>query len=136
MQLNPYLMFKGQCEAAFKFYAECTGGKITTMLRCADMPSSDQMPPEMRDKIMHGRLLLGNTELMGSDAPPEQYEEMKGCSISLTLDTAAEAERVFNALSTDATIRMPLQQTFFASRFGMLVDQFGVAWMIGALPNT
>jgi PhnB protein len=136
MQLNPYLMFKGQCEAAFKFYAQCLGGKITVMLTHAETPAADQVPTEWRNKIIHARLQLGDTELMGSDAPPEYSAEMKGFSVSLTLANSAEAERVFNALSANATVRMPLQQTFFASRFGMLTDQFGVPWMIGALPNT
>jgi PhnB protein len=136
MQLNPYLMFKGNCEAAFKFYAQSLGGKITVMLTHAETEAAAQVPAEWRNKIIHARMQLGDTDLMGSDAPPEHQAEMKGFSVSLTAANSAEAERMFNALAVGATVLMPLQQTFFASRFGMLTDQFGVPWMIGALPNT
>lgn len=131
MQLNPYLNFNGQCEAAFKFYEQCLGGKITAMLTYGSSPMAEQTPPEWREKIMHARLAVGDEVLMGSDSPPgQQYEVIKGISVALNVNDPAEAERVFNALAENGTIQMPIQSTFWAARFGMLTDQFGVPWMV------
>jgi PhnB protein len=130
MQLNPYLSFNGQCEAAFKIYEQCLGGKIEIMMTHADSPMAQQTPPEWRNKIIHARMTLGGNVLMGGDVPPEHFEEVKGCSVSLSVDDPADAERIFNALAANGTIRMPLQKTFWAVRFGMLVDRFGIPWMV------
>ena len=130
MQLNPYLFFNGQCEAAFKFYEQCLGGKIEMMMTHGDSPTTEQVPSEWRNKIIHARLIVGDKVLMGSDAPPQHHEEMKGFYVSLSVDDPADAERIFNALAAGGTVRMPLQKTFWAVRFGMLVDQFGTPWMI------
>lgn len=130
MQLTPYLNFNGQCEAAFKFYEQCLGGTIIAMLTYGSSPMSDQTPPEWRDRIMHARLTVGSATLMGSDALPGHYEETKGMTVALNTDTADEAERVFHALSENGTVQMPIQTTFWATRFGMLVDQFGTPWMV------
>jgi PhnB protein len=130
MQLNPYLTFNGQCEAAFKFYERCLGGKIEFMLTHGDSPMAQQTPAGWRNKIMHARLVVGDKVLMGSDAPPERYEGPKGFSVSLGIDQPAEAERIFNALAENGTVQMPLQETFWALRFGTLVDRFGVPWMV------
>jgi PhnB protein len=130
MQLNPYLSFNGQCEAAFKFYEQCLGGKIEAMMPYAGSPMEADVPPEWRNKIMHVNLKVGDQELMASDSPPEYYEETKGFSVLLSIDDPAEAERVFHALAENGTVRMPIQETFWAARFGMLVDQFGTPWMI------
>jgi PhnB protein len=130
MKLNPYLTFDGQCEAAFKFYERNLGGKIEAMITHEGTPAAEQVPPAWRKKIMHARMTVGDTVLMGSDAPPEHHEALKGFSVSLIVQDVAEAERVFKALAEKGTIRMPIQQTFWAARFGMLVDQFGVPWMV------
>jgi PhnB protein len=130
MQLNPYLTFNGQCEAAFKFYERCLGGKIEFMLTHGDSPMAQQTPAGWRNKIMHARLVVGDKVLMGSDAPPERYEGPKGFSVSLGIETPAEAERIFNALAENGTVQMPLQETFWALRFGTLVDRFGIPWMV------
>ncbi len=130
MQLNPYLTFNGQCEAAFKFYEQCLGGKIVAMLPHAGTPAEEHVPAEWRNKIMHARLIVGDDVLMGSDAPPDRYEGSKGFSVTLGVDDPAEAERVFNALAEKGTVQMPIQETFWAVRFGMLVDRFGIPWMI------
>jgi PhnB protein len=130
MQLNPYLSFNGQCEAAFKFYEQCLGGKILATLTYGSSPIADQTPPEWRDKIMHTRLIVENSVLMGSDSPPEHYEQMKAMSVCLNIDKAEDAERIFHALAENGTVRMPIQETFWATRFGMLVDRFGTPWMI------
>ena len=130
MQLNPYLTFNGQCEAAFKFYEQCLGGKIVAMMPHAGTPAEEHVPAEWRNKIIHARLIVGDDVLMGSDAPPDRYEASKGFSVTLGFDNPAEAERVFNALAEKGTVQMPIQETFWAVRFGMLVDRFGIPWMI------
>ena len=130
MQLNPYLTFNGQCEAAFKFYERCLGGKIVAMMTHVGTPAEQHVPAEWLNKIMHARLTVNDEVLMGSDAPPDRYQQPKGISVSLQIKNAADAERTFHALAENGTIQMPIQETFWAARFGMLVDQFGIPWMI------
>jgi PhnB protein len=130
MQLNPYLTFNGRCEAAFKFYEKVLGGKIEAMMTYGSSPMAEQTSPEWRNKIMHARLSIGDKILMASDAPPDRYEAMKGIMVTLGVDDPGEAERIFRALSENATVQMPIQETFWARRFGMLVDQFGTPWMV------
>jgi PhnB protein len=129
MQLNPYLMFNGQCEAAFRFYEKALGGKIEAMMRFEGSPMAEQTPPERRNKIMHARMTVGDKMLMGTDAP-DRYEPMKGFSVTISVDDPDQAERIFRALSENGTVQMPIQKTFWAARFGMLVDQFGTPWMV------
>ena len=132
MRLNPYLTFDGQCEAAFRFYAQCLGGTVDAMFRFGESPECDEvLSPEMRERIMHARLVVGDQVLMGSDTTPEHpYEPIRGCSVSLNVDRVADAERIFNALADNGAVLMPLAQTFWAARFGMCVDRFGVPWMV------
>ena len=130
MQLNPYLTFDGRCESAFKFYAKALGGKIEAMMTHKGTPAEKHVPAAWGKKILHARLVVGDDVLMGSDVPPERFEAMKGCSVTLVLKDTAEAERVFKALSAKGTVQMPMQETFWAARFGTLVDQFGTPWMI------
>jgi PhnB protein len=130
LQLNPYLFFNGTCEEAFKFYEKCLGGKIEAMMTHAGTPAEAQTPPEWRDKILHARLVVDGQLLMGSDAPPGRQEETKGFSISLQMKDPSVAERIFHALAENGNVRMPIQETFWAARFGMLVDRFGIPWMI------
>jgi PhnB protein len=130
MKLSPYLSFNDECEAAFKFYEQCLDGKIDAMMTYGDSPMAEQTPPEKLDKIMHASLTVGDTVLMGSDAPPNYFEKPQGFSVSLILNEPEEAERVFNALAENGTVQMPIQETFWAARFGMLVDRFGTPWMI------
>jgi PhnB protein len=130
MQLNPYLTFNGQCEAAFKFYERCLGGKIVAMMPHEGTPAAEHVPAEWRNKILHARLTVGDQVVMGSDAPPGRYEEPKGFSVSVQIKDPAEAERIFHALAENGKVQMPIQQTFWAARFGMLKDQFGIPWMI------
>ena len=119
MHLNPYLVFNGQCEAAFKFYAECLGGKIAAMMPHRGTPVAEHVSAEWQDKILHARLDVGDAVLMGSDAPSGRYEEPKGFSVSLQLKDPADAERIFRALAEKGTVRMPLDKTFWAQRFGI-----------------
>jgi PhnB protein len=128
--LNPYLFFNGQCEAAFKFYEKCLGGKITMMITHEGTPAAEQVPPAWGKKIIHARLVVGEEVLMGSDAPPERYQKAQGFSVSLSIADQAEAERIFQALAEGGKVTMPIQETFWAVRFGMLVDQFGTPWMV------
>jgi PhnB protein len=130
MQLNPYLLFNGQCEAAFTFYARCLGGKVMAMLPHEGTPAEEHVPPEWRKKIIHACMTVGDTFLMASDCPADRYEKPQGFSVSLQIKDPAEAERAFHALAANGTVRMPIQETFWAVRFGMLVDQFGIPWMI------
>lgn len=130
MQANPYLLFDGQCEAAFAFYAKCLGGKIEAMLPHEGSPAACNVPAEWRKKILHARLNLGDGVLMGCDAPPSHQQKPQGFSVSIQMQQPAEAERIFHALAENGTVRMPIQETFWATRFGMLVDQFGIPWMI------
>ena len=130
MQLNPYLTFNGQCEAAFRLYERILGGKIAMMLTYGESPAAEHTSPEWRGKIMHARLMLGDKALMASDAPRGRFEPPKGFHVNIGVDEPAEAERIFHALAENGTVTMPLQETFWATRFGMLVDQFGIPWMI------
>ncbi len=130
MQLNPHLTFNGQCEAAFKFYEECLGGKIVFMMTYGDSPIAEQAPPDWRKRIIHATFALGEHVLSGGDAPPERYQKPQGFSVQLNVGAPAEADRIFKTLAEKGTVQMPIQETFWALRFGMLVDQFGTPWMI------
>jgi len=130
MQLNPYLTFNGQCEAAFKFYEKCLAGKIVAMAPHAGTPAEGHVPAEWRSKILHARLVVGDAVLMGSDAPPDRYEKPQGFSVSLQVKDPAEAERMFRALAENGKVQLPFQKTFWSKGFGMVVDQFGSPWMI------
>ena len=138
MRLNPYRMFNGQCEAAFKFYQQCLGGTIKAMLKFSDAPKGEDaeagcgpLPPGSENLIMHACLSFNDQILMASDTPSHcPYEGIKGCAVSLNVDSIGEAERIFAALSENGTVQMPLGKTFWAARFGMFTDQFGVPWMI------
>ena len=130
MQMNPYLSFNGQCEAAFKLYEQCLGGQLGPIFRYAGTPLSDQVPADWQDKVMHGSLTIGGQVVMGGDVAPESYEAPKGFSLSLQMKSTAEAERIFNELSKDGRVTLPLEKTFWAERFGMVVDRFGIPWLI------
>lgn len=130
MQMNPYLNFKGDCEAAFKFYEQCLGGRMGEIFRFGESPMADQVPADWREKVMHARMTLGDQVLMGADTPPDRYEAAKGFSLALQTKSIADAERAFRELAKDGTVVMPLEKTFWAERFGMLVDRFGIPWMI------
>ncbi len=130
MHIATYLNFAGTCEAAFKFYEKCLGGRIDSMIFHQGTPSAEHVPPDWQKKVLHAHLTAGNTVLMGSDSPPAHYTEPKGFSVSVQVKTIEEAERVFHALAENGTVRMPIGPTFFSPRFGMLVDQFGIPWMV------
>jgi PhnB protein len=130
MKLNPHLSFSGQCEAAFRFYERLFGGKCVTMLTYRDSPMAEQVPPEWREKIAHATLTLGDFVLMGADVVPEQYERPQGFAVMLGMDNPADAERIYQALAENGKVQMPLQKTFWADAFGVVVDRFGIPWEI------
>jgi PhnB protein len=130
MQANPYLTFNGNCEEAFKAYNKILGGEIVAMIPHEGTPAEEHTPPAWRKKILHARLVQNGMVLMGSDAPPDRYQPMQGFSVALQVKEPAEAERIFNALADKGTVRLPLSETFFALKFGMLTDKFGTPWMI------
>ena len=132
MELAPYLTFNGNCEAAFKLYEQLLGGKIELMMRNGESPMANETPPELKDKILHVRMTVRGQALMGSDAPPGRFEKLQGSWVSLSVDSTAEAERIFKALLDNGTSVMSLQKTFWAERFGMCVDRFGTPWMVNA----
>lgn len=131
MRLNCYLNFDGKCQEAFQFYAEVLRGEIVAMMPFGETPAKDHVPGELHGQIMHARLAVGDQTLMGSDCTPMcPYEGVKGNSVALNADSPAEAERIFHALSAGGQIMMPIQETFWAERFGSLVDKYGVPWLI------
>ena len=130
LQLNPYLSFNGQCEAAFKFYERLLGGKIECIMPYESRPTDYPVPAEWRKNILHVTLRVGDQVLMGADVPPDRYKKPQGFSITLGLKDPAEAERIFQALTEIGTVEMALQETFWAVRFGVLVDRFGIPWTV------
>jgi len=130
MHLNPYLLFNGNCAEAFKFYGETLGGKIEFMMTFNGSPAAEHAPPEWGDKIMHATLVIGDQRLMASDAPPGQYAQPQGISVSISLNDRDKGERIFNALAQGGTTIMPFAKTFWAAGFGMCTDRFGIPWMV------
>lgn len=130
--LVTYLSFDGQCEAAFKHYEKILGGKILMMLRYADAPADAGVPQtaETVARIMHARLQVGDRLLMDGAAPPQFATKPQGFCVSLQVDEPGEAERIFRALGEGGMVQMPISETFFARRFGMLIDKFGTPWMV------
>jgi PhnB protein len=130
MEMTPYLSFKGDCEAAFKFYEQCLGAEPGAIFRYEGSPAAKEVPPEWSAKVMHGSIKVGSQLLMGADVAADQYEQPKGFSLSLQIKGVADAERIFRDLSAGGKVVMPLEKTFWAARFGVVVDRFGIQWLI------
>jgi PhnB protein len=130
VKLNTYLNYGGNCQEAFRFYEKHLGGKITMMMTHSEMPGAKDVPPELQKAILYARMTIGETYIMGSDVPPDRFQPMRSVYLSMAVDTSKEAERIHALLSEGAEIFMPMQETFFASRFSMLRDKFGTSWMI------
>jgi PhnB protein len=131
--LQPYLFFEGRCEEAVEFYRRALGAHLIMMMRYKESPephSSDGLAPGSENKIMHAVFRVGNTKVMASDGLCAGKPAFHGFSLSLTVPTEAEADRLFAALADGGKVRMPLTKTFFSPRFGMVADRFGVLWMI------
>ena len=130
ISLNTYLHFAGNCEEAFKTYEKILGGTIGMTSRFSEAPPSMGSDPAFANKIMHMRMRVGENTLMGSDAPPSRYNKPQGFSVNVTTKDPAEADRIFAGLAQSGSIDMPIQETFWAQRFGMCTDRFGIAWMV------
>jgi PhnB protein len=128
-RLNVQLNFGGNCQEAFEFYAKHLGGTITAMMRQRDAPAPDASGGSP-DAIIHARMRLGETEVIGNDVPAEKFQPIRSSYLFFALETAEEAERVYRLLSEGGQVYMPLAETFFATRFAMLRDRFGVAWTV------
>jgi PhnB protein len=130
MQLDIYLNYGGNCEEAFRFYERHLGGRITAVTKHGELPDPAAVPAGWEDKIVHARMELGGTVLMGADIAGDRFQPMRSAYLSLRLDGAEEAERVYALLSEGGQIFMKMEETFFASRFAMLRDRFGTSWML------
>jgi PhnB protein len=130
MKLTTYLNYGGNCAEALRFYEEHLGGKITSMSTYDGMPEPRMIPPGCENKVLHARILIGDTILMASDAPPDRYLPMRSAYLALSVDSNEEAERIYAVLSDGAEVFMKMEETFFAFRFAMLRDKFGTSWML------
>jgi PhnB protein len=130
MKLHTYLNYGGNCAQAFRFYEQHLGGTTRMMMTHGQQPNANQVPPEQKNSIMYARMSIGETDLMGSDVPPERFQPIRSAYLSLTVDSVEEAERIYNLLQDGGEIFMPMEETFFAIRFAMLRDKFGTSWMI------
>lgn len=131
MKMNPYLhSFTGNCAEAFDFYAKTLGGTIVFKMTFGEAPNCKDMPEETKNHIIHVRLVFGDNVLMGGDCPPGHYAKPQGLSINLGVDSIEEAERIFAALSEKGEVMCPMAETFWAVRFGMTIDRFGIPWMV------
>ena len=130
MQMSPYLSFNGQCEAAFTFYEQVLGGTPGPMFRYTGSPFAGQVSADWADKIMHGSITIAGVVVQGADVTPEQYEAPKGISLSLQIPDADEGNRVFRELAEGGRIVMPFEATFWAAGFGIVVDRFGIPWLV------
>jgi PhnB protein len=130
MELKTTLAFDGRCEAAFKFYEQHLGGKIEVVLTWGDSPLAEQVPTEWRGKLLHARLKIGDSDLVGGDVLPKDYKRPQGFSVMLGIGDPMAAERTFQALANNGTVIVPFQKTFWAVRYGMVIDQFGIPWEV------
>src|SRR4051812_18957983 len=129
MQMNTYVSFKGDCEAEFRFYEQCLDGRLGEIFRYGGSPMAGQVPANWSEKVMHGSVTIGDQVLMGADVA-DGYEQPRGVSLSLQFQSVADAERIFHGLAQDGSVVLPLEKTFWAARFGMVVDRFGIPWQI------
>ena len=130
MKLNTYLNYGGNCAEAFRFYEEHLGGRIGMMMKHGEMPDPSKVMPGMQDAVLHAQMTIGDTVIMASDVPSDRFKPMRSAYLSLSLDSDADAERIFKLLAEGGEVFMPIQETFFATRFAQLRDKFGTLWMI------
>ncbi len=130
MDVNAYLFFDGRCDEAIAFYRKSLGAEVAMLMRFKESPDQSQIPPGSQDKVMHASLRIGNTTVLASDGRCLGHPNFQGFALSLAVANDDDAERLFGALADGGQVRMPLTKTFFSSRFGMVADRFGVAWMV------
>ena len=137
MKLTTFLNFGGNCEQALRFYEQHLGGKILMMMRRAEQPNQPVTWPGWESSIQYAIMDVGGTQLMASDVPPDRFQPMRSAYLTLTVEGAAEAERIWGLLTDGGQVLMRMEETFFATRFGQLRDRFGTLWMILAMkPQT
>jgi PhnB protein len=130
MKLYTYLNYGGNCRQAFEFYVEHLGGRITEITTHGEIPGGENAPPDWKNAVVHARLELGETLLLGADVPPNRFQPMRSAYLTLMLSSVDEAERIYRLLTEGGQIFMPMEETFFAKRFAMLRDRFGTSWML------
>lgn len=132
MNVQPYLSFEGRAQEAIDFYTSALGAKVDMVMHFKDAPPEvqGQMSPASKDKIMHAAFRIGDTQVMASDGRCTGSSSFSGITLTLNAGSNAEAEKLFNALAAGGQINMPMSETFFANRFGMVADKFGVGWMV------
>ena len=130
MQLNTYLNYGGNCEQAFRFYEQHLGGKIVMLMRHGEQPNASSVAPEWKNAVLHARMTLGGTDLLGADIPPDRFQPMRSAYLTLSVTSADEAERVYQLLTDGGEIFMKMEKMPFANRFAMLRDKFGTSWML------
>jgi PhnB protein len=130
MKLYTYLNYGGNCRQAFEFYEKHLGGKITQLATHGDQPEAGSVPSNWKDAVLHARLDIGGTTVLGADIPPDRFQPMRSAYLTLMLDSVGEAERIYALLTEGGQIFMKMEETFFARRFAMLRDKFGTSWML------
>ena len=139
MKVQPYLFFDGRCEEALDFYKKALGAEVLMLMRfneAPDPPPPDMVAPGSENKVMHASIRIGETEVMASDGRSMGQPVFQGVSLSLSVTSEAEADRLFKALGEGGQVQMPIGKTFFSPRFGMVADRFGVSWMVVTTPTT
>ena len=137
MEVQAYLFFDGRCEEALEFYRKALGAEVQALMRFKDSPEPEHCPPEAgnENKVMHANFKIGETQIMASDGYCKGQPSFQGFALSLSPKDVAEAERLFNALGDGGQVQMPLAETFWSPRFGMVADRFGVLWMVNVVPE-
>jgi len=130
MKLYTYLNYGGNCRQAFEFYVEHLGAKITEITTYGELPDPSSVPTDWRNAVVHARIEIGGTLLLGADIQPDRFQPMRSAYLTLMVDSVDEAERLYALLSEGGQIFMPMEETFFAHRFAMLRDRFGTSWML------
>ncbi len=130
MHVQPYLDFNGRCDEALEFYKKAIGAKVGMLMRFKDAPDKTMISPGSENKVMHAQFQVGDTVVMASDGRNSGKPNFQGIMLSISANTEAEADKIFNGLAEGGEVRMPLGTTFFSPRFGMVADKFGVGWMV------
>ena len=130
MHTQPYLFFDGRCDEALDFYKQAIDAKVDMVMRFKEAPDQTMVTPESKDKVMHAAVHIGDTQILMSDGRCQGKPSFQGFSLTINAPNVAAADRQFNALAAGGQVQMPMGETFFAERFGMLADKFGVGWMV------
>jgi PhnB protein len=130
MHVQPYLDFNGRCDEALEFYKTAVGAEVAMLMRWKDSPDKSMCSAENADKVMHSQFQIGDSTIMASDGRCTGKPNFHGVALTISANTEAEADKLFNALAEGGQVTMPLAKTFFSPKFGMVADKFGVGWMV------